>query len=104
MKAHLTEKSVTLANTEKPVFTFLVKKSDTAFNLKKQLNRLFKVDAVDIRFINTDGKQVRFRGRKGQKSSLRKAIVTLKPKQRIDLFDIQEEKKAEKKPVKKEKE
>lgn len=92
MKAHLTEKSVMLANQDHPCFTFLVNKADTSAHIKSLVKTLYQVDATDIRFINNVAKQVKFRGKKGSRSAIRKAIITLKPKQRIDLFDVTEEK------------
>lgn len=92
MKAHLTEKTMLLASQAKPAFTFIVKPTENGQSIIKEAKKQFNVDVIDIRFLKTAAKNLRFKGIKGKKAAIKKAILTLQPKQKIDLFDIKEEK------------
>ena len=53
--------------------------------LKKTVEKIFKVNVIKINTINKKGKKKIVRGRKAKKSGYKKAIVTLKKGQTIDL-------------------
>ena len=78
----VTEKTTALAEQNKIVF----KISPTASknDVKKAVEAIFKVTVTKVNTITVEGKTKRFRGREGQRSDLRKAIVTLAEGQSID--------------------
>lgn len=79
----VTEKS-TQANELNKV-TFAISPTATKFDVKRAVEALFKVSVTKVNTINIEGKIKRFRGKPGQRSTLRKAIVTLAEGQSIDL-------------------
>jgi large subunit ribosomal protein L23 len=79
----ITEKSVVLNETGK--YVFVVKPSATKNEIKKAVHDLYKVDVVSVNLVNTASKTKMFRGRKSEKSGFKKAYVTLKEGQKIDL-------------------
>ena len=79
----VTEKS-TAANEFNKV-TFAISPTATKFDVKQAVEALFKVSVKKVNTMNTEGKIKRFRGQPGQRSDLRKAIVTLAEGQSIDL-------------------
>lgn len=79
----LTEKSTNLSEMNKVVFK--VNKLANKKTIKKSIEKIFKVNVVKINIIN---KQRKFKTVKGKKVSVqgyKKAIVTLKKGQNIDL-------------------
>lgn len=79
----ITEKSTIAAEQNKVVF----KISPTADkkSVKDAVEALFNVKVAKVNTIKTKGKVKRFRGRTGQRSDHRKAIVTLQEGQSIDI-------------------
>ena len=79
----VTEKSTNLSELNKVVFK--VNSSANKRSVKKSIEKIFKVNVVKINIIN---KQSRFKTAKGKKVKIqgyKKAIVTLKKGQNIDL-------------------
>ena len=79
----VTEKSTNLSELNKVVFK--VNSSADKKSIKKSIEKIFKVNVVKINIIN---KQSRFKTAKGKKVKIqgyKKAIVTLKKGQNIDL-------------------
>ena len=79
----VTEKSTRAAELNK--VTFAIAPKATKKDVKAAVEALFKVDVTKVNTINVEGKIKRFRGKIGQRSTLRKAIVTLAAGQSIDL-------------------
>ena len=79
----VTEKATNLSEMNKVVFK--VNRSANKRSVKKSIEKIFKVNVVKINIIN---KQSRFKTAKGKKVKIqgyKKAIVTLKKGQNIDL-------------------
>lgn len=79
----ITEKSTNLSELNKIVFK--VPRRANKINLKKNIEKLFKVDVIKINILN---KQPRIKITKGKKVKVmgyKKAIITLKKGQSIDL-------------------
>ena len=79
----VTEKSTNLSEMNKVVFKvnrFANKKS-----VKKSIEKIFKVNVVKINIINKQNRLKTVRGRKVKVQGYKKAIVTLKKGQNIDL-------------------
>lgn len=79
----VTEKSSAAAELNK--LTFAISPTATKTDVKNAVEGLFKVTVTKVNTIKTEGKVKRFRGRPGQRSDLRKAVVTLAEGQSIDL-------------------
>ena len=79
----LTEKSTNLSGENKIVFK--VRKSANKKNLKNNIEKIFKVNVTKINIINKQNRIKFTRGRKVKVSGFKKAIITLKKGQSIDL-------------------
>ena len=80
---HITEKSTNLSEQNKIVFKVPHKANKK--NLKKNIEKLFKVNVTKINIINKKSKIKLTRGRKIKIPGFKKAIVTIKKGQNIDL-------------------
>ncbi len=80
---HITEKATLLAEENKVVFS--VPLSSNKKEIKEAVEALFKVDVTKVNTIKVKGKTKRFRGRLGYRSDTKKAIVTLKDGQSVDI-------------------
>jgi len=79
----VTEKSTNLSEQNKIVFKVPYSSSKT--NLKKNIEKIFKVNVTKINIINKQSKKKITRGRKVKVQGYKKAIITLKKGQTIDL-------------------
>ena len=79
----VTEKSTNLSEQNKIVFKVPAKANKN--NLKKSIEKIFKVNVTKINIINKQSRNKLSRGRKIKKSGFKKAIITLKKGQSIDL-------------------
>ena len=79
----VTEKSTNLSEHNKIVFK--VPSSANKVSLKKNIERIFKVNVTKINIINKQNRTKLTRGRKVKVSGFKKAIITLKKGQSIDL-------------------
>ena len=79
----VTEKSTNLSEQNKIVFK--VPNSSSKTNLKKNIEKIFKVNVTKINIINKQSKKKITRGRKVKVQGYKKAIITLKKGQSIDL-------------------
>lgn len=82
-KPWITEKSTDLAAENK--YVFIVKTGATKPEIKKAIHALYKVDPIAVNVVNRPAKHKRFMGKRGTQEGYRKAIVTLKEGQKIDL-------------------
>jgi len=80
---NVTEKSTSLSEFNKIVFK--VSKNANKKAIKKSIEKIFKVNVIKINTINLKGKTKIVRNRKAFKPSYKKAIITLKKGQSIDL-------------------
>ncbi len=79
----VTEKSTNLSEQNKIVFK--VPSSANKKNLKKNIEKIFKVNVTKINIINKKNRTKLSRGKKIKISGFKKAIITLKKGQNIDL-------------------
>ena len=79
----ITEKSTSLSEFNKMVFR--VHKGASKNSIKKSIEKIFKVNVIKINTINLRGKTKLVRGKKTSRPGYKKAIVTLKKGQSIDL-------------------
>ena len=80
---NVTEKSTSLSEFNKVVFK--VHKGANKDLIKKNIEKIFKVKVIKVNTINLKGKSKIVKNRKTYKSGYKKAIVTLKKGQSIDL-------------------
>ncbi len=88
IKPLITEKSI--AQTAKKKFTFQVEVDSSKPEIKKEIEKAFKVNVLDIKTSIQHGRVYRT-GRKWTTryhSDRKKAVVTIKPDQNIDLFEV----------------
>ena len=79
----VTEKSTNLSEMNKVVFK--VKSSANKRSVKKNIEKIFKVNVVKVNIINKQRRFKTVKGRKIKVQGYKKAIVTLKKGQNIDL-------------------
>ena len=80
---NITEKSTSLSEFNKVVFK--VHKGASKNSIKRSIEKIFKVTVIKINTINLKGKTKLVRNKRAYKSGYKKAIVTLKKGQNIDL-------------------
>ena len=79
----ITEKATSLSEFNKVVFKVHDGASKTT--IKKNIEKIFKVNVVKINTINLKGKSKIVKNKKSYKPGYKKAIITLKKGQSIDL-------------------
>ena len=79
----ITEKATILSEQNKTVFKVHEKANKRI--IKKNIEKLFKVNVIKVNIINQKTKMKLKQGKKSYKSGYKKAIITLKKGQSIDL-------------------
>ena len=79
----VTEKSTSLSEQNKIVFK--VPSKSNKYILKKNIEKIFKVNVVKVNIINKQPRKKITRGKKVKIKGYKKAIITLKKGQSIDL-------------------
>ncbi len=79
----ITEKATVLSEQNKTVFQ--VHKGANKKNIKKNIEKIFKVKVTKVNIINLKPKKKFKQGKLSTKSGYKKAVVTLKKGQSIDL-------------------
>ena len=79
----ITEKATALSEQNKVVFK--VRSDATKPQIKEAVERLFDVKVKSVNTLVTKGKVKMFRGTRGQRSDVKKAVVTLQEGQSIDI-------------------
>ena len=79
----VTEKATILSEQNKTVFK--VHENANKITIKKNIEKLFKVNVIKVNIINQKTKIKMKQGKKTVKSGYKKAIITLKKGQSIDL-------------------
>jgi large subunit ribosomal protein L23 len=80
----VTEKA-TMVNQKSNAVTFKVLKDATKFEIKAAVELMFKVEVKGVSVVNTKGKTKRFGKTVGRRDNVRKAYVTLKQGQALNL-------------------
>ena len=80
---NITEKSTSLSEFNKIVFK--VHKGASKISIKRSVEKIFKVNVVKVNTINLKGKTKIVKNKKTSKPGYKKAIITLKKGQSIDL-------------------
>lgn len=82
----ITEKS-TIARDEENKYFFEVDRSANKIEIAKAVEKLFKVKVLNVSTINILGKKKRMGRVAGKKRDWKKAIVTLAPGDRIEIYE-----------------
>ena len=80
---HITEKATLLSEQNKVVFQAAM--DSTKDEIAAAVEALFTVNVLKVNTLIQEGKTKRFRGVKGRRSDIKKAIVTLAAGQSIDV-------------------
>jgi large subunit ribosomal protein L23 len=84
-RALITEKS-TLAKEENK-YVFEIDRRANKIEVAKAVEKLFKVKVLDVHVMNMTGKKKRVGRIMGEKPSWKKAVVTLAPGSRIEIYE-----------------
>jgi large subunit ribosomal protein L23 len=82
----ITEKSTTEKDLRNKLF-FEVDRSANKIEIKKAVEQIFKVDVLGVRTVNMKGKNKRVGRYTTKLSDWKKAVVTIKPGQRVEFFE-----------------
>ncbi|HNT43068.1 MAG TPA: 50S ribosomal protein L23 [Syntrophorhabdaceae bacterium] len=82
----ITEKSTLVKDTGNQ-YVFEVARSANKIEIRKAVEKLFKVKVVDVHVSNMEGKKKRLGRFQGKRSDWKKAIVKLSPKDKITIFE-----------------
>jgi large subunit ribosomal protein L23 len=82
----ITEKS-TIAKDENNKYVFEVDRRANKIEIGKAVEKIFKVKVMDVRVMNVTGKKKRVGKVLGEKRAWKKAVVTLAPGSRIEIFE-----------------
>lgn len=80
----VSEKSYSLMDESK--YTFIVRPDANKTQIKIAVEEIFGVTVTGVNTINRQGKRVRTRGGHGRRPNTKRAIVSLAPGERIDIF------------------
>ena len=80
----ISEKSYGLI--EDNVYTFVVHPDSNKTQIKIAIEKIFKVEVASVNTLNRQGKRKRTKFGYGQRKSVKRAIVTLRAGDRIDVF------------------
>lgn len=69
------------------VLTFEVRTDANKVQVRKAIEGIFKVKVSDVTTVNIAGKKKRMGQRLGRRSDWKKAYVTLKPGEKIEIFE-----------------
>ncbi len=82
----ITEKSTLVKDTGNQ-YVFEVARSANKIEIRKAVEKLFKVKVVDVHVSNMEGKKKRLGRFQGKRPDWKKAIVKLSPKDKITIFE-----------------
>ena len=82
----ITEKSTLLKDVGNQ-YIFEVQRDANKIEIRKAVEKLFKVKVVSVQVSNMEGKKKRLGKFAGKKSDWKKAVVKLSPKDKITIFE-----------------
>ncbi|MBN1778694.1 MAG: 50S ribosomal protein L23 [Candidatus Buchananbacteria bacterium] len=85
VKPLVTEKAAEMGAHGK--YAFVVNPTMNKIEIKKAIRSVYHVDPVNVRIINVLGKSVRYGRSLGRRKDWKKAIVTLKPGDKIEIYE-----------------
>lgn len=85
IKPIITEKTTALMEERK--YTFRVPLAATKVEIRQAVEQIFKVKVQAVNTMRYEGKMKRLGSTQGRRSDWKKAVVTLKPGETIELFE-----------------
>jgi len=86
VKPIITEKSSLLKDTANQ-YVFVVQRDANKIEIRKAVEKLFKVKVVSVHISNMEGKKRKVGRSSGKRPDWKKAIVKLNPKDKITIFE-----------------
>jgi large subunit ribosomal protein L23 len=86
VKPIITEKSSLLKDAANQ-YVFVVQRDANKIEIKKAVEKLFKVKVVSVHISNMEGKKRKVGRSSGKRPDWKKAIVKLNPKDKITIFE-----------------
>lgn len=86
IKPLVTEKAVNLAQ-EQNKYTFYVDRKANKIEIKNAIEEIFKVKVLAVNTMNVKGKKKRVGRHGGMTAARKKAVVTLSPNDKIEIFE-----------------
>lgn len=83
VRPHITEKAALLA--EKGTYVFEVARDTNKIEIAKAISAIYNVTPMRVNIVNLPDTRVFVRNKKGMKSGIRKALVTLKKGDKIEI-------------------
>ncbi len=83
IKPHISEKATIMS--ENGFYVFRVKDSANKSELKKEIEEMYKVNVLSVRVIKLPSKKRRVGRIEGIRKGYKKAIIKIKPGERIDI-------------------
>ncbi|MCX7224382.1 MAG: 50S ribosomal protein L23 [Betaproteobacteria bacterium] len=83
--APIVSEKATMVGEKSNAVTFKVLQDATKYEIKAAVELMFKVEVKGVSVVNTKGKAKRFGKSMGRRDNIRKAYVTLKPGQELNL-------------------
>lgn len=93
-KPIISEKSYLLARENR--YSFVVDKIATKAEIKEAIQSLFSIKVLSMNVMNVIGKTKRTKKGSGKRGDYKKVIIATDKKDKIDLFEIEEENKTKK--------
>jgi len=85
-KPHISEKASFLA--ESGFYVFKVKNNANKPEIKKEIEEIYKVNVVSVKIIKAPSKKRRVGRIEGRRKPFKKAVVKVKPGERIDITSL----------------
>lgn len=82
----ITEKSTFLKDKQGKI-AFVVSRKANKIEIRKAVEKVFKVKVLDVQTMNVNGKRKRYGRIEGMTSDWKKAVVTLAPGDHIEFFE-----------------
>ena len=83
--SHKTEKAAAGESRAVPVYTFRVTPAADKIEIKKAIIKRYQIKPAKVRIVRIPSKRLIYRGRPAVKSGYKKALVYLRPGEKIDL-------------------
>jgi large subunit ribosomal protein L23 len=84
----LISEKTTIEKESKGIVAFQVHRDANKLEIKEAVEKLFKVDVLDVNTITVAGKVTWFGRHHGKRSNWKKAYVTLKEGSKVDFFEV----------------
>ncbi len=88
IKKPLVTEKTTLEKESKNIIAFEVSKDANKIEVKEAVEKIFKVQVLEVNTVNIAGKRKRLGKNVGKRSNWKKAYVTLKEGSEVDFFEV----------------